>query len=158
MRTVLAFSAACLAAATVSAATGPDVDIATRAKGAQKVVVATVVDVQSNFETNDYGDRLIMSHATLEVDETMKGSHAQSVDVTVEGGTVGDLTLSVSDMPMMVRGERAVLFLDQANRGGHVPHGRGLGILKLDATDHITGTNISLDDVRKMVAAAQGKE
>jgi len=145
---------ACAMATTLSASSDPDVPIGDRAKGAKKVVVATVVDVQSTFDTNDYGDHLIVSHALLRVDETMKGSRESSVTMTVEGGTVGDLTLRVSDMPTMTKGDRAVLFLDESNRGGHVPHGRGLGVLKLDDDGtHVAGTNLTVDDIRNVVAA-----
>jgi hypothetical protein len=157
MRTLLILPAVCLAAATVTASTGPNIDVGTRAKGAKKVVVATVTDVQSAFDVNDYGDRLIMSRVLLDVTETMKGPQEPSVAMTIEGGTVGDVTLSVSDMPKMTRGDRAVLFLDDSSRGGNVPHGRGLGILQLDATDHVPGTGMSLDEIRNLVKAAQAQ-
>jgi hypothetical protein len=148
----------CLGAATASASVGPEVDIATRAKGAKNVVVVTVVDMQSTFDVNEYGDRLIVSHALLQVDETMKGAREQVVTVTVEGGTVGDLTLEVSDMPMMVKGDRAVMFLDASNRGGYVPHGRGLGVLKLDSGNRVAGTSLTLDEIRNIVAQGAGNE
>lgn len=158
MRILFAVSLVCLGAATVSASIGPEVDIPTRAKGAKKVVVATVVDVQSTFDVNEYGDRLIVSHASLQVDETMKGTREEAVMVTVEGGTVGELTLKVSDMPTMVKGDRAVMFLDEANRGGYVPHGRGLGVLKLDSGNRVAGTSLTLDEIRNMVAQGAGNE
>jgi hypothetical protein len=158
MRTLFAVSLVCLGAATVSASIGPDVDIATRAKGAKKVVVATVVDVQSTFDINEYGDRLIVSHALLQVDETMRGTREEAATVTVEGGTVGDLTLKVSDMPMMVKGDRAVMFLDESTRGGYVPHGRGQGVLKLDSGNRVAGTSLTLDEIRSIVAQGVGNE
>jgi len=158
MRTLFAVGVICLGVATVSASDGPNVDIPTRAKGAKKVVVATVVDVQPTFDVNEYGDRLIVSHALMQIDETMKGPHEQAVTVTVEGGTVGDLTLKVSDMPTMVKGDRAVVFLDDSTRGGYVPHFRGLGVLKLDAGDRVTGTSLTLGEIRNLVAQGAGKE
>jgi hypothetical protein len=126
-----------------------------RARGAKKVILGTVTDVQSTFDVNDYGDRLIVSNALMHVDETLKGAHEPSVTVTVEGGTVGDLKLSVSDMPVMTVGERAVIFLDDTNRGGHVPHGRGYGVLMLNANNNVEGTNITLDDIKNAVEAAK---
>ena len=53
---------------------GPPVDVASRARGAGKVVVARIVDVRAQFETNRFGDQLIVSHAVLEVLETLKGA------------------------------------------------------------------------------------
>ena len=126
-----------------------------RARGAKKVILGTVTDVHSTFDVNDYGDRLIVSNALMHVDETLKGAHEPSVTVTVEGGTVGDLKLSVSDMPVMTVGERAVIFLDDTNRGGHVPHGRGYGVLMLNANNNVEGTTITLDDIKNAVEAAK---
>jgi len=157
MRTLFAVSVICLGAAMASASNGPDVDIATQAKGAKKVIVATVIDVQPTFDVNEYGDRLIVSHALFQVDETMKGAPEQTVTVTLEGGTVGDLTLEVSDVQMVDKGDRMVMFLDESNRGGYVPHDRGLGVLKLDSDDGVAGTSLTLDEIRNRVAKA-GRE
>jgi len=144
----------CAATATTSASEGPAVDIGTRAKGAERVVVATVEDLQSTFEVNSYGDRLIVSHMHLQVEETMKGSPADAVMLTIEGGTVNGLTMRVSDMPTFQPGERAVFFLDGDARGEFRSHGRGLGILKLERDNRIRATSLSLGDIRSMVRAA----
>jgi hypothetical protein len=93
------------------------------------------------------------------VEETLKGVHNQVVTVTLEGGTVGELTLKVSDMPTLRPGDRAVLFLDAAAGGEHVPHRRGLGVLALDQANRVTGTAVTLDQIRETVRsqAAQGR-
>ena len=137
---------------------GPPPDVASRARGAGKVVVARIVDVRAQFETNRFGDQLIVSHAVLEVLETLKGAPETTMTVAVEGGTVGDITLKVSDLPSVHEGDRAVFFLDAANNR-HTPHGRGNGIMKLNANDHVDGTSLSLEDVRQQVrgAASQGR-
>ena len=54
------------------------------------------------------------------------------------------------------RGERAVLFLDESPNGGHLPHGRGAGVLKLDGENRVAGRSVSLEGVRATVRAAQG--
>jgi hypothetical protein len=77
------------------------------------------------------------------------------VGVDVEGGTIGDLTLRVSDMPTFQRGERAVFFLSQGPVGNLVPHRRGLGVLKLDAQGRIRGSNVTLAEVRAAVRASR---
>jgi hypothetical protein len=143
-------------AAPASAEIGPPADIASRARGAGRIVVARILDVRGQFETNRFGDQLIMSHAVLEVLETLKGAPQPIVNVVVEGGTVGDLTLRVSDLPTLTAGERAVFFLDQTAGGGHVPHGRGLGVaLKLNG-DRLADSTLTVDDVRQQVRGAQG--
>src|SRR4051794_23860315 len=83
---------------TAIATTERPITIAERAKGAETVVVATVIEVTPAFEHNEFGDRLIVSHALLRVEETLKGSPPAIMPLDVEGGTIGALTLKVSDM------------------------------------------------------------
>jgi hypothetical protein len=154
MRWGIAVLALCASVAALSAASELPVSLESRAKGAQVVVVATVADVQSAFAVNQFGDQLIVSNVTVQVEETLKGRAAGQVSMAIEGGTVGDITLRVSDMPSMSRGERAVLFLDETPAGAHVPHGRGLGILKLEGADQVGGTNLTLADLRALVRRA----
>jgi hypothetical protein len=133
---------------------GPPADAASRAKGAGRVVVARVSAVRAQFETNQFGDQLIVSHAVLDVLETLKGAPAASLNVAVEGGTVGDLTLKVSDLPSIKEGDRAVFFLDGSGNENHKPHDRGRGIVKLDGTDHVEGSGESLESLREQVRGA----
>lgn len=129
------------------------VDVRTRARGADRVVVAEVGPVESAYQRNEHGDALIVSRAELRVQQVLKGQvrAGESQLVEVEGGTVGDITLRVSDMPRLSRGERAIFFLSRNRQGRLVPHLRGLGVLRLDATDRVQGTNLTLDDVRQML-------
>ena len=118
----------CLAVAVVSTQPGT-ADVGARAREAAHVAVATVTDVTSRFDTNEFGDRLIYSDVLVEVSETLKGVPANVLTVTVEGGEVGTMALHVSDMPVMRRGDRVLCFLDKSKRGEWVPHRRGLGLL-----------------------------
>jgi hypothetical protein len=127
--------------------------VSQRARGAQLVVVGSVVDVASRFERNQWGDQLIVSTAAVEVEETLKGPATSIVRVTFEGGTVGDLTLRVSDMTSLERGNRAVLFLD-AGKSGFVPHGRGTDVfLVLDQRGRAREGGLQLDEIRRAVRA-----
>ena len=157
MRVVCGLLVLSVTAVTVSASNESKADVGERAKGAKKVVLATVSDVRAEMGHNDYGDSLILSRVTMRVNETMKGAHEANVSVTIEGGTVGDLTLEVSDMPVMEEGDRAVVFLEDSKKGGYVPHRRGLGVMKVDGNNDIEGTDLSLDDVRAAVKAQGGK-
>lgn len=153
MKRVLSLLVVCTMAVTTSASTERPVDIGTRAKGAERIVVAAVEDVIPRFDVNEFGDRLIMSQAWVRVSETLKGPHTDILPVDVEGGTIGDLTLTVSDMPVLRQGDRAVFFLDSAKTGTK-PHDRGQGVLKLDASGRVQGSNMTLNEVRTMVRAA----
>ena len=154
LKTVLLVGAFCGVAAVLTAQVGPALArVKANAKGAAKVVVATVVGVESRFDINSFGDQLIVSEVALRVDETLKGRHLPSMSVLVEGGTVGDLTLEVSDLPSLEPHERAVFFLAEGGPGNpeHRPHDRGLGILILDPADHVAGSDVTLADVRRAV-------
>jgi hypothetical protein len=121
-------------------------------------VVGRILDVQAQFQTNRFGDQLIVSNALLEVSETLKGPSAPLLRLAVEGGTVGDLTLRVSDLPEVHSDDRAVFFLDADDGSGvHALHDRGRGVLKLNG-DRVANSDLSLEDVRQQVrgAGAQG--
>ena len=145
----------CLSAGGTSASVDSAADVPARAKGATRVVIGTVVDVRARFDTSEWGDQLIVTDAVVGVDENLKGSFSSSVVVTVEGGSVGGLTLEVSDMPSLKKGERAVFFLENARNGGLKPNGRGHGVLKIDDSDRIVGSNMTVDDVKRIVRDAR---
>jgi hypothetical protein len=139
--------------ADAAAGQGRPVPLADRARGAERVVVGHVTAVDAIWRTNDFGDRLIVSVVHVAVDETLKGAAQPSVDVEVEGGTIGNVTLRVSDEQSFVRGDRAVFFLRRSARGHLVPHLRGEGLLKLDRANRVPGSSLTLDEIRRTVAA-----
>ena len=130
-------------------------NIRARAKASEMVVVGTIVAVDPVFETNEYGDQLIVSKVQLRVDEKMKGNAGAVVPVSIEGGEIGDLKLDVSDLPTVKQGERGTFFLDQSRDGSFVPHDRGFGIMKLDARDRVQGSDLTLDEIRSAVREAR---
>ena len=157
MKTACVVFTICLTAAGVRAAADSPSEITERARGATKVVLATVTDVEAELGENEFGDQLILSSVTMRVDETLKGAHESTVVVTLEGGTIGDLTLEVSDMPTLSRGRRAVVFLASTPSGKYLPHGRGAGVLTLDADDQAPDAKLTLGEIRAAVKAAQAR-
>jgi hypothetical protein len=152
MRSVLTAVFVSVLAVAASAAQ-PEV-ITDHARKSDKVVVAVVEDVSARFAVNNFGDRLIVSDVWLRVEETLKGAAQNLVPVEVEGGTVGDLTLQVSDLPAFHKGDRGVFLLDAVAGRNHL-HARGKGVLKLDRSDHVAGTDLRLSDVKARVRASQ---
>ena len=134
--------------------TQPPASLPDRVRGAARVVVATVTDVTAAWQTNELGDQLIVSNVRLDIEETLKGGPARSLNMELIGGTVGDITLEVSSLPQLARGERAVFFLEAAPSGRLVPHRRGEGILKLDPQNRVRGSSLDLGQIRDMAAAA----
>jgi len=110
--------------------------------------------VQPSWRVNRYGDRLIVSRVVLDVEESLKGTSNQQMLLDLEGGNLDGLTLEVSDLPTMTKGERAVFFLDDAGDGAFQPHLRGKGVLKLDADDVVHGSSLRLSDIRGMARQA----
>ena len=145
------------ASVAISADSGPPTDIRGQSRGASRVVVGQVLDIQSRFASNRFGDQLIVSDVLVDVLETMKGSPQSRLYVALEGGTVGDLTLKVSDLPALKPGERAVFFLDGADGTPLLPRGRGRGILKLAQDDRVQGSALTLGDVRREIRSALGQ-
>ena len=120
-----------------------------RASGAERVLLASVKDVTSDYETNEFGDRLIVSHARLVDEEAIKGP-ADGITLDYEGGTVDGITLHVSTLPVLRPGERAVFFVTRGARGQFKPHLRGQGILELDPLNRVPNSSLTLDDIRRM--------
>ena len=133
------------------------VPIGDRAQGAERVAVGRVTAVTPAWQVNEFGDRLIVSRVRLAVDEHLKGPAIPTLDVDVEGGTIGELTLHVSDQETFAPGERAVFFLTRGPGGAFRPHLRGLGLLKLDAANRVPGSSLTLDIIRREVAAANNR-
>jgi hypothetical protein len=129
--------------------------ISERARASQHVVVATVLASDAHYEANEFGDHIISSRIQLSVEETLRGPAAKALAIYLEGGTVGDITLVVSDLPKLERGERAVLFLAKNRVGRLVPHLRGQSILKLDKAQRVSGTDVTLAEIREHVRNAR---
>lgn len=147
------FSLGPWAASQAVAADQVPVPIADRARGAERVFAGRVISVSPEWQTTEYGDRLIVSVVRVSVTETMKGEATARTDVDIEGGTIGGLTLRVSDQLTFTPGERAAFFVRRDKRGRFVPHLRGQGTIKLDAAGRVPGTSLTLDEIRREVAA-----
>ena len=131
-----------------------EVELKSRMRGAERALVGRVTRVVPYVAKNDRGDVLIMSHVEMAVEESLKGSGANTVPIEIEGGTLNGVTMEVSDMPQVKRGMRAVVMLKRNTRGEMVPYHRGAGLLELDL-EHVKNTDLWLDDVR--LAAAQSR-
>ena len=146
-----------LVCATAAAQEGPPVPLVDRARGAEQIILGRVASVSPEWRVNDFGDRLIVSVVRVAVDETLKGFSQATVDIEVEGGTIGTLTLHVSDQQSFAPGDRAVFYLARSRRGTMVPHLRGQGTLKLDRTGRVPNSSLTLDEIRRTVAAARAQ-
>jgi hypothetical protein len=154
---IAAITLALACAHAAAAQEGAPIPLVERARGASQIVIGRVASVNGAWRVNDFGDRLIVSVVRVTVDETLKGNSQAAVDVEVEGGTVGGLTLHVSDQQSFAPGERAVFYLARSRRGAMVPHLRGQGTLKLDPASRVPNSSLTLDEIRRTVEAARAQ-
>ena len=132
-------------------------DVISRARGAERVVVATVTHVEPIAVRNHFGDELIISRTTLAVEEVLQGQAVPSLTVDIEGGTIGELTLEVSDMPAVQQGDRGVFFVRRSVGSAHVLHRRGEGMLRLRLNDVVDRPGLTLDAIRRQFRAVAGR-
>lgn len=146
--------AALLAVASVGGAQVASIPLLARARSADRVVVGRAASTAPVWQVNEHGDRLIVSIVRVAIEETLKGPAASTLDVEIEGGTIDGLTLHVSDQAAFLPGERGVLYLRGTPRGTFVPHLRGQSLLKVDASNRVEGTPLTVADIRRELAAA----
>src|SRR5262249_20028902 len=84
------------------------------------VVIATPTSHRSYWSA-DHG--LILTDYRLAIAGSLSGSPPASVDLTVEGGEVGDVGLAVSESPRFESGAKYAVLLDRAGAGWRVRSG-----------------------------------
>ncbi len=139
---------------------------------ADRVVVANVVSVRSEW---DASHQRILSRIELQVEEAWKGEVAGNGRLTVvqPGGTADDLEMTVHGMPRFKVGERNVLFLSGATRASVVGMAQGQralrwdsqarrwmahpgahsGLIRRDGSPASPATALPLDELRERVRA-----
>lgn len=98
---------------TASASVVVPLSLAEMSEAATVIVDARVIAVHTSDETGRI-ERVV----TLRVLSRWKGASADIVHVRLPGGTLGRTRTIVSGVPTLDEGDRFVLFLDEAARGG----------------------------------------
>ena len=83
---------------------------------AATIVRAEVVDVRSDWRDRRPGSGPIVTFVTVRVQQTLKGGSSTQMLLEFLGGTVGDSTLTVAEMPQFRVGDRDILFINDAGR------------------------------------------
>jgi hypothetical protein len=138
--------------------TGPFMTLPERAQQAHQIVSGRVTKASSMHETNSFGDKLIVTKATIAVDETLKGSKVSTVEFTMLGGTVGDITMRASHVDEPLKpGETAVVFLQNSNGQNRVPNGEG-NVMRLSTTGEFLDNHDkvgTMDQLRAKINSVQ---
>jgi hypothetical protein len=82
---------------------------------ATHILTGTVADVQSFYGANERGDQIILSRVKVKAAKWIKGDPSATVEFLVEGGSVGDIALRVSDIPEFEKGQQMRLLLKRVN-------------------------------------------
>ena len=119
---------AVLLAVPVRATTVKRLDLDGLVSTAETIVVGEVLGSETYWTLDR---RVILTRHTILVDETLKGAVEETIEVTIVGGTIGDIVLYVAGMPAFTAGERTVLFLESSSRYRTVV-GLGQGKFRVD--------------------------
>ena len=94
-------------------ATGAVVEqsVAELTAAAQQIVVGDVVDLTSFWDDEH---ALIKSRITVQVSQYLLGSGSGTEELEMSGGTVGDVSLAVTALPVFQMGDHVLLFLDHS--------------------------------------------
>ncbi len=103
----------------------PD-DLKQKSTDSDLIASVKTVKTKSSLETNEYGDKIIITHATLAVSEWIKGSSSNSIEADFIGGEAGGLTMRSSIEPEPLKeGDQAVVFLEKTLSGRYKVTGGG---------------------------------
>jgi len=127
-------------------------DLATRLRGASRTIVGRVARLEPRMVRTPRGDRMIVTRTWVRVEEALKGRADSLLAVDVEGGTIGELSMRVSDIEPLKVGERAIVMMEPTADGAWRPHRRGLGLLRLTSDNRVHELGVSLADVRRLAA------
>lgn len=141
---------------TASATTVERLDFRGLTAYATNVVVGTVGG--STVERTADGG-LIVTRVELSIHEQWKGTiDSKSITLSIPGGRIGNEVVEMSGVPVLVRGESALLFLEKNPDGafGVISFAQGSYKLGVEAT---TGEKIATRDVgARSLLAVSGKE
>jgi hypothetical protein len=82
---------------------------------ATTIVRGEVVDVRAEWRDHADGAEIV-TKVTVRVQQILKGRPGTQLELAFLGGTIGDRTLAISDMPQFRVGERDFLFIDDVSR------------------------------------------
>ena len=145
-------------------AAGATTDFVYRFAHADAVIIATVCKIEARWDTNRFGDQLIVTTASLcpEPGGVLKSKQRFDYAFEVEGGTLDGLTLELSHLPLLQAGDRGLFLLQRGPAQLYELAGDGLGFFQFDAagqrvTDYYSTLTISMTAVRAVAGGDRKK-
>ena len=113
-RAISALIAAVVLAAGLPASTVAPVSVREMAGGSEFVFEGRVILLEA---VRPEGSKNIFTRVLFEVTDVLKGDHDRAtVALDFMGGTIGSLTLSISDLQLPKKGERGIYFVESRRR------------------------------------------
>ncbi len=98
---------------------------------------------------------MIYTYSTVSVEKYIKGTGSETLTINTEGGTVGDSTVLVEEVPIFTKNETVLVFLKQAGREFSVAGwAQGKYIVENGEVHDISGEKTALKDFLRRVEDA----
>ncbi len=119
---------------------------------ADVIVIGDVKEVASRW---NLWRTTIYTYSTLSVEKYIKGTGHETLTIITEGGTVGDLSMWVEDVPVFTKNETVLVFLKQAgNEFSVVGWIQGKYIVENEYVRDLSDEKTSLKDFLRRVEDA----
>jgi hypothetical protein len=89
------------------------------AQGPDAIIVGKVTSNKVLWQTNRFGDRLIVTESTVSVVRTIRGQVPATLIIRIPGGTLDGVTLSTSHRPRLTVGQQRTLPLKKLPDGSY---------------------------------------
>ena len=115
------------------------------------VVVGEVTDVETRWTE----DGSIERTAHLAVGETVRGPATADLDLHLPGGTIGDTTVRVEDVPNLVANAQYLLFLAPDEQGRLVVIGGDQGVVRITGPRSRTSGSFGGETLERALASVE---
>ncbi|MBU4484106.1 hypothetical protein KKA47_01660 [bacterium] len=115
-----------------------------------KILFGRVVNVVTKKDINEMGDTIFYSVVTLQVLETLKGTHSDKFIFKSLGGVENGLLHSYSVSPIFATGETAIVFIDRNIEQPLIPLGWSFAKLVVK-NDILLPSSVELATFRKWI-------
>lgn len=120
---------------------------------ADVILVGRVVNLSSRMGSNEFGDQLVVSDVEIQPEEVLKGQIPSGQNILLNGltgGTVPNLTMMSSEVPLFKQADRSFLFFEQTASGLKLIHGSD-SKYDVDSNGNIREIGSSSDQLRTLI-------
>ncbi len=144
---------ALLAAAPVVSASMTEISVENLTRESDVIAIGDIKEVESSW---NLWRTMINTHSTLSVEKYIKGGEgAETLTIVTEGGTVGESSVWVEDVPVFMKNETVLVFLKRAgNDFSVVGWIQGKYIVENGEVRNLKGEKTTLNDFLRRIGEA----